>query len=53
MIIDAVPQWFLDGRRKAPRGRKAGRPVGAKDSRPRKPYTKRTNLPTLTYTDFW
>jgi transposase len=48
LIIDAVPQWFLDGHRKAPTGRKAGRPVGAKDSRPRKPYTKRANLPAPT-----
>ena len=48
LIIDAVPQWFLDGHRKAPTGRKAGRPVGAKDSGPRKPYTRRANLPTLT-----
>jgi len=48
LIIDAVPRWFLDGHRKAPTGRKAGRPVGAKDTRPRKPYTRRTNLPTLT-----
>jgi hypothetical protein len=48
LIIDAVPQWFLDGHRKAPTGRKAGRPVGAKDSRPRKPYPKRANLPAPT-----
>jgi transposase len=48
LIIDAVPQWFLDGHRKAPTGRKAGRPVGAKDRRPRKPYTRRTNLPAPT-----
>ncbi len=38
LIVDAVPQWFLDGHRKAPTGRKAGRPVGAKDSEPRKTY---------------
>jgi hypothetical protein len=49
LIIDAVPQWSLDGHRKAPTGRKAGRPVGAKDSRPRKPYTRRVNLPTHTW----
>jgi hypothetical protein len=49
LIIDAVPQWFLDGHRKAPTGRKAGRPVGAKDSRPRKPYIKHANLPAPTY----
>lgn len=48
LIVDAVPQWFLDGHRKAPTGRKAGRPVGTKDRRPRKPYTKHVNLPTPT-----
>lgn len=48
LIIDAVPQWFLEGHRKAPTGRKAGRPVGAKDTRPRKPYTKCANLPAPT-----
>jgi len=45
LILDAVPQWFLDGHRKAPTGRRAGRPVGAKDTKPRKPYTKHANLP--------
>jgi hypothetical protein len=48
LIIDAVPQWFLEGHRKAPTGRKAGRPVGAKDSRSRKSYTKHANLPAPT-----
>jgi len=48
LIVDAVPQWFLAGHRKAPTGRKAGRPVGAKDGKPRKPYTKRANLPAPT-----
>jgi hypothetical protein len=48
LIVDAVPQWFLDGHRKAPTGRKAGRPLGAKVSRPRKPHTKCANLPTST-----
>lgn len=48
LIIDAVPQWFLHGHRKAPTGRKAGRPVGAKGSRPRKAYTKRANVPVST-----
>jgi hypothetical protein len=48
LIVDAVPQWFLDGQRKAPTGRKAGRPVGVKDTSPRTPSIKRTNLPTLT-----
>ena len=35
-VIDAVPQWWLDGHRKEPTGRRPGRPHGAKDSRPRK-----------------
>lgn len=48
LIVDAVPQWFLEGHRKAPTGRPAGRPLGAKDGRPRKAYTKRTNLPAST-----
>ena len=48
LIVDMVPQWFLEGHRKAPTGRKAGRPVGAKDGRPRKLYTKCANLPTPT-----
>ena len=30
LIVDAVPQWFLDGHRKAPTGSKAGRPGGAR-----------------------
>lgn len=34
-IIDAVPQWWLDGHRKEPTGRPPGRPKGAKDSKPR------------------
>lgn len=48
LIIDAVPQWFLEGHRKAPTGRKAGRPVGAKDRRPRKSYTTPMNFPAPT-----
>jgi len=48
VIVDAVPQWFLDGHRRVPTGRKAGRPVGAKDTKPRKPYIKRANLPAPT-----
>jgi hypothetical protein len=46
VIIDEVPQWWLDGHRKAPTGRSPGRPTGAKDSRPRKRQT--TNLPAGT-----
>lgn len=34
-IIDAVPQWWLDGHRKQPTGRSPGRPTGAKDRKPR------------------
>lgn len=45
-IIDAVPQWWLDGHRKAPTGRPPGRPKGAKDAQPRK--RRSTNLPTHT-----
>ena len=45
-IIDAVPQWWLDGHRKAPTGRPPGRPKGAKD---RKPRTRRgASLPADT-----
>ncbi len=45
-IIDAVPQWWLDGHRKEPTGRPPGRPKGAKDSKPR---TRRvTSLPAGT-----
>jgi transposase len=40
-------EWFIAGHRKAPTGRAPGRPKGAKDSRPRKPY-KRKNLPAGT-----
>ena len=45
-IIDAVPQWWLDGHRKEPTGRPPGRPTGAKDRQPRKP--RATNLPAGT-----
>ncbi len=31
-LVDRVPQWFLDGHRHPPTGRKPGRPHGAKDS---------------------
>jgi DDE superfamily endonuclease len=34
-IIDAVPQWWLDGHRKEPTGHPPGRPTGAKDRTPR------------------
>jgi hypothetical protein len=45
-IIDAVPQWWLDGHRKEPTGRPPGCPHGAKDSRPR--HRRAKNLPTHT-----
>jgi hypothetical protein len=47
-IVDEVPQWFLDGHRKPPTGRPAGRPVGAKDSYKRAPYRLKKNLPAPT-----
>jgi transposase len=46
-IVDRVPEWFIAGHRKEPTGRPPGRPKGAKDSRPRKPY-ERKNLPADT-----
>ena len=45
-IIDAVPDWWLAGHRRAPTGRPPGRPKGAKDSRPR--ARRSTNLPAPT-----
>ena len=45
-IVDAVPQWWLDGHRKEPTGRPRGRPTGAKDRQPRKRRIK--NLPADT-----
>ena len=45
-IVDHVPQWFIDGHRRPPTGRKPGRPKGAKDARPRAP--RRMNLPAPT-----
>ena len=47
-IVDEVPQWFLEGHRKPPTGRPAGRPVGAKDSYKRAPYRLKKNLPAYT-----
>ncbi len=46
-IVDRVAVWFMAGHRKEPTGRPPGRPKGAKDSRPRKPY-QRKNLPADT-----
>ncbi len=47
-IVDEVPQWFLDGHRKPPTGRRPGRPVGVKDSYKRAPYRRKQNLPAHT-----
>jgi hypothetical protein len=47
-IVDEVPQWFLDGHRKPPTGRRPGRPAGAKDSYKRAPYRRKKNLPAHT-----
>ena len=41
-VVDAVPQWFLEGHRKPPTGRPVGRPKGAKDSYQR--VVRRKNL---------
>lgn len=46
MIVDEVPQWWLDGHRKEPTGRPRGRPTGAKDRQPRQ--RRRKNLPAHT-----
>ena len=45
-ILDRVPQWFIDGHRRAPTGRPPGRPTGAKDSSKRAP--RRRNVPANT-----
>lgn len=45
-VIDAVPQWFIDGHRREPTGRPPGRPKGAKDSAPRKRQAKNLPAPT-------
>jgi hypothetical protein len=34
-IVDAVPQWWIDGHRKEPTGHPPGRPKGTKDRKPR------------------
>lgn len=34
-IVDRVPDWFLEGHKRAPTGRPDGRPPGAKDRQPR------------------
>ncbi len=45
-LIDQVPPWWLDGHRKEPTGRPAGRPKGAKDSYKRASYRKNLPAPT-------
>jgi DDE superfamily endonuclease len=45
-IIDDVPQWWLDGHRRAPTGRPPGRPTGAKDRQPR--ARRAASLPACT-----
>ncbi len=45
-IVDRVPEWWIEGRRKAPTGRPPGRPKGAKDAKPRTRRPK--NLPART-----
>jgi hypothetical protein len=47
-IVDEVPDGLLEGHRKPPTGRRAGRPVGAKDGYKRAPYRCKQNLPALT-----
>jgi len=47
-IVDELPQWFLEGHRKPPTGRRPGRPVGAKDSYQRAPDRPKQNLPADT-----
>ena len=46
MIVDEVPQWWLDGHRQEPTGRSPGRPKGAKDRQPRQ--RRSTTLPACT-----
>jgi transposase len=45
-VVDEVPAWWVAGHRKEPTGRPPGRPMGAKDSYPRKRRAK--NLPART-----
>ena len=45
-VVDAVPEWFLQGHRREPTGRPPGRPTGAKDSYQRTRTPK--NLPAST-----
>lgn len=45
-VVDRVPQWWIEGRRKAPTGRPPGRPKGAKDTKPRRRRSKNLPAPT-------
>jgi len=45
-IVDHVPQWFLDGHRRPPTGRRPGRPKGSKDSYQRVVRRKKLQAPT-------
>lgn len=45
-IVDRVPQWFLDGHRRPPTGRRPGRPTGAKDSYQRTVTRNKLAAPT-------
>jgi transposase len=45
-IVDHVPQWFLDGHRRPPTGRRPGRPKGSSDSYQR--VVRRKKLPANT-----
>jgi DDE superfamily endonuclease len=45
-IVDHAPQWFLDGHRRPPTGRRPGRPKGAKDSYQR--TVRRKNFAAVT-----
>jgi transposase len=46
-IVDEVPDWFLEGHRKPPTGRRPSRAKGAKDTSKRTP-SRCKNLPTAT-----
>jgi hypothetical protein len=45
-VSDAVPEWCIQGHRRAPTGRPPGRPKGVKDSYPRKRRAKNLPAPT-------
>jgi transposase len=45
-VVDAVPEWFIEGHRREPTGRPPGRPKGAKDRTPRTHRSKNLEAPT-------